>query len=154
VPLTPAYEGRAVRYADGEFDSKFDRYIIVREDNRQAGKEAVNEIVSVELNGDPNAEPKVLVKGNDFYMFPRLSPDGQKLAWVEWSHPNMPWDQTSVWVGKVSNSGEITDPICVAGGDKGIVEAPTEPRWSPQGKCIWAYVAEVVGIALTFLVLS
>jgi hypothetical protein len=31
VPLTPAYEGRAVRYADGEFDLKFDRYIIVRE---------------------------------------------------------------------------------------------------------------------------
>ncbi|CAK9855302.1 unnamed protein product [Sphagnum jensenii] len=137
VPLTPAYEGRAVRYADGEFDLKFDRYIIVREDNRQAGKEAVNEIVSVELNGDPNAEPKVLVKGNDFYMFPRLSPDGQKLAWVEWSHPNMPWDQTSVWVGEVSDSGEITDPICVAGGDKGIVEAPTEPRWSPQGELIF-----------------
>lgn len=42
----------------------------------------------------------------------------------------------------------------MAGGDKGIVEAPTEPRWSPQGKCIWVHVAEVVGIALTFLVLS
>jgi hypothetical protein len=64
VPLTPAYEGRAVRYADGEFDLKFDRYIIVREDNRQAGKEAVNEIVSVELNGDPNA-------GKAFH-FPKL----------------------------------------------------------------------------------
>jgi hypothetical protein len=124
VPLTPAYEGRAVRYADGEFDLKFDRYIIVREgdhyvttcnlstssvfvlgtspsflisrkdvsrqhelpnstsplwlapdwyfchcwtaDSRQAGKEAVNEIVSVELNGDPNA-------GKAFH-FPKLDP--------------------------------------------------------------------------------
>lgn len=53
------------------------------------------------------AEPKVLVKGNDFYMFPRLSPNGQHLAWMEWSHPNLPWDQTSIWVGEVSSSGYV-----------------------------------------------
>lgn len=26
------------------------------------------------------------------------------------------------------------NPVCVVGGDADIVEAPTEPRWSPQGQ--------------------
>lgn len=55
------------------------------------------------------AEPKVLVKSSDFYMFPRLSPDGQMLAWMEWRHPNMPWDRTSIWVGKLSDDGYACD---------------------------------------------
>jgi dipeptidyl aminopeptidase/acylaminoacyl peptidase len=138
VPLTPAYENKAVRYADGDFDDRLNRIIVVREDNRQEGVEAVNEIVAVDLSGDANLEPKVLVKGNHFYMSPRLSPDCRMLAWVEWSHPNMPWDQTSVWVGTVSDDGSITDPICIAGGDKGVVEAPIEPKWSPKGDLIFA----------------
>lgn len=137
VSLTPVYENKAVRYADGEFDDRFNRVIVVREDNRQEGIESVNEIVAVSLSDDANLEPKVLVKGSDFYMFPRLSPDGQMLAWMEWCHPNMPWDRTSIWVGKVSDEGGITNPICIAGGDVGIVEAPTEPKWSPNGELIF-----------------
>ncbi|KAG0606218.1 hypothetical protein M758_9G123100 [Ceratodon purpureus] len=138
VPLTPVYENKAVRYADAEFDGRFNRVIAVREDNRQEGIESVNEIVAVSLSGDANLEPKVLVKGRDFYMFPRLSPDGQMLAWMEWCHPNMPWDRTSIWVGKVSDDGGITNPVCIAGGDESIVEAPTEPKWSPNGDLIFA----------------
>lgn len=138
VPLTPGYEKKVVRYADGEFDERFNRVIIVREDHRQEGIEAVTEIVAVDLNSDANLEPKVLVKGQDFYMFPRLSPDGQMLAWVEWSHPNMPWDRSSLWVGKVSDDGDITNPVCVAGGDLDIVEAPTQPKWSPKGELVFA----------------
>lgn len=30
-------------------------------------------------------------------------------------------------------SRDIINPICVAGGDANVVEAPCEPRWSPQG---------------------
>nr|XP_024394933.1 uncharacterized protein LOC112291570 [Physcomitrium patens]XP_024394942.1 uncharacterized protein LOC112291570 [Physcomitrium patens]XP_024394948.1 uncharacterized protein LOC112291570 [Physcomitrium patens]XP_024394957.1 uncharacterized protein LOC112291570 [Physcomitrium patens] len=40
-------------------------------------------------------------------MFPRLSPDGQMLAWMESSHPNMPWDRISIWVGKISDDGRF-----------------------------------------------
>jgi hypothetical protein len=28
-----------------------------------------------------------LAGGHDFYMAPRLSPDGTQLAWVQWDHP-------------------------------------------------------------------
>ena len=36
--------------------------------------------------------PRVLAEGADFYMQPTWSPDGQRLSWVEWDFPNMPWD--------------------------------------------------------------
>ncbi|XP_024522251.1 uncharacterized protein LOC9645741 isoform X2 [Selaginella moellendorffii] len=136
VPLTPAYEGPVVRYADGRFDISRGRYITVREDHRQ-GKEPVNDIVSVDLKSTALAEPEVLVSGNDFYAFPRLSPDGRKLAWIEWSHPNMPWDSTYLYVGDIGKDGKITKRVCVAGND-GAKEAVTEPKWSPEGELFFA----------------
>lgn len=50
-------------------------------------------------------EPEVLIGGNDFYAFPRLDSKGEKIAWIEWSHPNMPWDKTELWVGYISETG-------------------------------------------------
>ena len=44
-------------------------------------------------------EPRhVLASGNDFYSSPRLSPDGSKLAYLTWNHPNMPWDGCELWL--------------------------------------------------------
>ena len=50
-----------------------------------------------------------LVEGSDFYACPRLSPDGSKLAWVCWEHPNMPWDDTQLWVADVAPDGTLGD---------------------------------------------
>ncbi|HIC94399.1 MAG TPA: S9 family peptidase, partial [Anaerolineae bacterium] len=68
-PITPE---AALRYADGVVDRRRGRMICVREDHTVEG-EAVNTVVSLNLEGDPKGG-RVLVSGNDFYSSPRLSP--------------------------------------------------------------------------------
>ena len=114
-----------LRYADHTLDLRRKRLLCVREDHRGPG-EAVNTIASLDLEG----EGKVLLSGNDFYSSPRLSPDGSRLAWLTWNHPNMPWDGTELWVGELNAAGEITASEHVAGG---IEESVFQPEWSPDG---------------------
>ena len=55
-----------------------------------------------------SGESTVLAGGNDFYSNPRISRDGARLAWVTWNHPNMPWDDTELWVADISNDGSLS----------------------------------------------
>jgi len=117
-----------VRYADGVMDHRRDRIISVREDHTVKG-EAVNTIVAVDL--DDRGSDEVLVSGNNFYSSPRLSPDGHRLAYLTWNHPNMPWDGTELWVGKFDGDGKLVDSQRVAGG---LRESVYQPEWSPEGR--------------------
>ncbi|MEO6163360.1 MAG: prolyl oligopeptidase family serine peptidase [Candidatus Binatia bacterium] len=123
-PLTPA-ENR--RYADGLVDRQRNLFFCVREDHTSAG-EAVNAIVHVDLNGGDAGE--IVVSGNDFYSSPRLSPDGSRLAWLTWNHPNMPWDGTELWLGKLREDGSLGESRQIAGG---VNESIYQPQWSPEG---------------------
>ncbi len=129
VPITPAPpRPRALRYADGILDAGRGRTIWVCEDHTSDAAQPVNTLVAVPLDG--SQPPQVLVAGADFYAAPRLSPDGGRLAWLEWRHPNMPWDGTELWVGQLSADGAIADRRRVAGG---VAEAVFQPEWSPDG---------------------
>ena len=57
----------------------------------------------------------VLAGGTDFVAAPRLSPDGQQLAWVAWNHPNMPWDDTVLYLADVASDGSLTNQRKVSG---------------------------------------
>ncbi|MGE3073638.1 MAG: prolyl oligopeptidase family serine peptidase [Dehalococcoidia bacterium] len=46
--------------------------------------------------------PQRLAEGRDFYMQPAWHPAGDRLSWVEWDHPNMPWDGTELRVSKLA----------------------------------------------------
>lgn len=124
-PITPKVE---MRYADGCIDRQRGRLVCVREDHTHTGREAVNTLVSLYLDG--NGSGDVLVSGNDFYSFPRLSPDGSNLAWLTWNHPNMPWDGTELWVGELRANGSLGRTERIAGGVK---ESIIQPEWSPDG---------------------
>ncbi|KAK9166848.1 hypothetical protein Scep_002039 [Stephania cephalantha] len=132
-PLTPDYGGPVVCFADGVFVSRFNSYISVMEDHRESTLNPIATIVFVKLNNKNIQDPKILVGGNDFYAFPRMDPKGERLAWVEWSHPNMHWDKAEIWVGYVSEDGDIYKKICVCG-NSGLIESPTEPKWSSRGE--------------------
>ncbi|MGH7888450.1 MAG: TolB family protein, partial [Candidatus Binatia bacterium] len=124
APLTPQ---AALRYADGQFDRRRNLLFSVREDHT-AGREAANAIVRVNFHGEDAGE--IVVSGSDFYSSPRLSPDGSQLAWLMWNHPNMPWDGTELWVGKLAGEGSVIEKENIAGGED---ESICQPEWSPDG---------------------
>jgi dipeptidyl aminopeptidase/acylaminoacyl peptidase len=116
------------RFADGTIDPR-QRWIGVREDHTGAG-EAVNAIVAVDLTGAAT-EPRILAGGHDFFSSPRLSPDGRKLMWLAWDHPNMPWNGTTLYLATLSADGlPAGAPVVVAGGP---AESIFQPEWSPDG---------------------
>lgn len=125
-PLTPP--GVDLRYADGVVDSKRNRMLLVQEDHTGVGPQAVNTIVAIDLAAGGLGE--VLVSGNDFYSNPRLDPEGSHVAWLTWNHPNMPWDGTELWVGKLGSDGKVVMKEMVAGGRE---ESVFQPEWSPDG---------------------
>ncbi len=116
-----------LRYADLQIDAARGRVLAVREDHRTGG-EAVNTLVAVDLNGQH--EDVVLVSGHDFFSTPRLSPDGARLSWLAWDHPNLPWDGTTLWVAEIADDGTLREPTQVAGGQE---ESIFQPAWSPDG---------------------
>lgn len=123
-PSTPA----SVRFADGRLLDE-NTLVSVRETHHGEG-EPVNEIVRVDLDGGAQT---VLASGRDFYAAPRPSRDG-RLAWLEWDHPNMPWDGTELMVAHLSSAG-LAEPKRVAGGSD---ESVFQPEWDPQGDLIFS----------------
>jgi dipeptidyl aminopeptidase/acylaminoacyl peptidase len=76
--------------------------------------------------------PKQLVKGADFYMQPAWHPHGDQLAWIEWDHPNMPWDGTRLMLAEVKGTPpQVSQPRQIAGsGDIPV----SQPLFSPDGR--------------------
>jgi dipeptidyl aminopeptidase/acylaminoacyl peptidase len=127
VAITPEpAEPAALRYADGRLTPDGKTIVCVRESHEGEGVD--NELVA--LPSDGSTPPRVIVSGSDFYAFPRISADGQRLAWISWDHPRMPWDGTELWEAELSSDGELGEPRLVAGG---LEESVFQPEWGPDG---------------------
>jgi dipeptidyl aminopeptidase/acylaminoacyl peptidase len=124
----PITSTEKMRYADGVIDHRRNLIYSVREDHTEGGRDATNTLAKIKLGGDVSGD--VIVSGNDFYSSPRLSPDGNRLAWLTWNHPNMPWDGTELWVGELAETGRVANAEIVAGGK---CESIFQPEWSPGG---------------------
>ena len=144
APPQPLAAGDATtqRHADFEFDPPRRRLLAVREDHGTGAAEPRNSLVSLPADptdassvtsADPAADnaPWTLAEGMDFYAAPRLSPNGQQLAWLAWNHPQMPWQGCELWLATVDAAGRTQDARRVAGGPD---EALVQPLWSPQGE--------------------
>jgi dipeptidyl aminopeptidase/acylaminoacyl peptidase len=124
----PITSTEKLRYADGVIDRPRNLIYSVREDHTGGGRDAINTLVRLNLAGDTGGE--VIVSGNDFYSSPRLSPDGSRLTWLTWNHPNLPWDGTELWVSELDTEGRIVRARLAAGGKS---ESIFQPEWSPGG---------------------
>jgi dipeptidyl aminopeptidase/acylaminoacyl peptidase len=139
--LEPLTLDRQWRFADLAADPDRKRVIAIREDHEPETiarhGQAENAIVAIDVTA---GEVTVLVDGADFYAAPRLSPDGKWLAWLEWHHPNMPWDGTELRLAPVGAEGALGTPATIAGSTSDWI---SQPRWSPHG--VLHFVAEPTG---------
>jgi dipeptidyl aminopeptidase/acylaminoacyl peptidase len=133
-------------FADCHVDATRGRLLCVREDHTKDG-EPTAAIVAVGIEGAKgargakgakgigaksasSASVHVLVSGADFYSDPTVSPDGKSLAWLQWNHPNMPWDGTELWTATFKADGTLGSREKVAGS---VDESIFQPEWSPDG---------------------
>jgi dipeptidyl aminopeptidase/acylaminoacyl peptidase len=116
------------RFADGRLTPDGQWFVCVRERHVHFEQPPLNEIVAVATDGSGTVN--VLESGPDFVVTPRPSPDGTRLAWLQWNHPDMPWDGTELWVGHL-RGGRLDEPRAVAGGRD---EALLQPEWAPDGR--------------------
>ena len=111
-PLTPAPSADAAdRFADMVLSPGGGEVWCVRERHGSGGRIS-RAIVAVPLDGSGTGDAaaiRVLVSGSDFYAYPAPSPDGTRLAWICWDHPQMPWDGTELRVAALDGAGPVSD---------------------------------------------
>ena len=135
VAITPGTDG-AHRYADGRITGDGRYWIGVRErhEGPRIPEEVHNELVILPTDG--SGEPQVIAGGRDFYAAPRISPDGDRLSWLAWDLPWMPWDGCELFVADLAVDGSLGQVRLVAGRDG--QESIWQPTWSPSGELVWA----------------
>lgn len=165
VALTPEVADAAVRWSSMAIDPRRGVCFAVREDHRDLGSEPVNELVRLPLSPSPwPSWGEVVVPGRrrllprpdaddagdpalpDFVSDPVLSPDGDHLAWLQWSHPGMPWDAAQLHLGRLDAAGALVERWSVDLPDGSV----SEPVWLPDGRL--AFLADPGGWSVPHVV--
>lgn len=121
VPQQITNSGNTERFANLILDHRRDRLISVRETHGE--DQVINDLVQVNLS---SGQCQILHSGHDFYGQPKLSPCGNKIVFLAWDLPNMPWDSSLLYVANLTENGEILDSNVVAGGTG---ESVFQPEW-------------------------
>ncbi len=92
-PITNPQQGR---FGDFCYDKNRNCIYAVRE------QDETNTLAEIKLDGTV----RDIASGCDFYASPALGQN--KLAWIAWNHPNMPWENTELWLWDFTSS-----PRCI-----------------------------------------
>lgn len=141
-----------IRLADLHVTSK--GIVAIAESHEHLLREPENFLALIDVE---TGEIKPLARGMDFYASPAISSDESKIAWVAWSHPNMPWDDTTLWCADFTETGLANmiqiDPECKT-------QSFFQPQWDIHNQLAvvsdknnWWNLYRVVGQQLEPLVL-
>lgn len=152
VALTPKGD---FRFADLIVDKKNHRIIAVCEEHVTGSEQRVdNYLVSIPIVSAENSNQALsdvsddstkisapdetisstrslirLTEGHDFYSNPCISPDGDQIIWLTWDNPDMPWDNTQLWLADINATGLDNIRLIAGNGAESIFQ----PQWSPDG---------------------
>lgn len=124
MPLTKA----GVRFADLQVTPY--GIVAIAESHQSNEKEPQNYLALINTD---TGEVTTLASGQDFYSSPALNKDYSKIAWISWNHPNMPWDDTQLWVANISDKGLSNTHQIDA---KTTAQSFFEPQWGPENQLL------------------
>ncbi len=128
VPLTPEPpQPGAWRYAELQI-LRVGEIWCIREQHGTDGTVS-RDIAAVPIDGSAADDPsriRSVVGGSHFLANPRISPDGRRLAWLAWEHPQMPWDGTELRVADFGADGTCGEHRTLLGATD---ESILQPEW-------------------------
>ena len=121
---------KKIRYADFDVHPTTPQWVLaVKEDHHVSEPE--NSLVVIDT---ATQSVHTIARGADFYGQPRFRPDGAKICWIQWNHPDMPWTGTVLYVAEWTGTGPdfLVWKTEVAGKAEEI--SVSQPRWGIDGK--------------------
>ncbi|KPM36466.1 hypothetical protein AK830_g10096 [Neonectria ditissima] len=117
-----------LRYSDFDSHPEHPWVLANEEDHEEDTPSGVrNYIVAINT---ATGQVKRILDSADFYYTPYFSPDGTKLVWLEWNHPDLPFDAAKLYSATWKSDSSISDINLIAGETR---ESVAEPRWGPDG---------------------
>lgn len=118
APVTPrSQDGAQRRYIDlCVTDDGRDLVFVMEQEVPSSENE--NLLAAVKLEPGAIHEPRVLQSGHDFYANPVLDAKHRRIAWLQWDHPDMPWDESSAMMASYTQDLDglhLHDVECVLG---------------------------------------
>lgn len=115
-------------------------FLVFVQEHPEEDGENENSICVLALHSNSAGHPYRLISGADFYANPVISPDGSQIAWIEWNHPQMPWDGSVLKTAQLQRKqGNLTvDPssiLLIAGGTECAIN---QLQYSPAGRLFFA----------------
>ncbi len=114
------------------------RWLLAIEECPREEAEPENRLIAIALTESPGAagfssdgEPRVVAAGHDFYASPCFAPSGDRIAFLCWDHPNMPWNATALEVLTWTAEGPNSVARKLAGGP---AESLFQPRFDASGR--------------------
>ncbi|HEC26963.1 MAG TPA: S9 family peptidase [Gammaproteobacteria bacterium] len=144
--LSPLASPEALTVADSQdmaidFQLTMDgKNLIFVQEHPVKDDENENSLCALSLHAKLPARPYPLVSGADFYTNPVISPDGSQLAWIEWNHPQMPWDGSLLKTGILQDDhGSLSvGPSSIKTIAGGTECAICQLQYSPTGRLFFA----------------